>query len=158
MIRLTTFSKLGSIVKIGSIVCILSLLMLFLVACNGGSSTQSSTASNTPSSFQMATKTSDGAFQIQFGVTPDHLGLNTFTVRIADVSSGKAATNVQVSLSTTMLDMDMGTDIVSLQSNGQGRFTAQGDLSMSGHWEIRIQVRTPDHVLHEATVKLSTSA
>ena len=150
MIRLNAFPK------VGSIVLMLGLLMVFLVACSGGGSTQSS-ASSPPSSFQTATKTSDGAFQIQFSVTPDHLGINTFTVSVADVSSGKAATNVQVRLSTTMLDMDMGTNVVSLQSNGQGRYSAQGDLSMSGHWEIRIQVRTLDNVLHEATVKLSTT-
>ena len=134
----------------------LGVCMVFLVGC-GGSGTPSTTASNPPAAFQTTTKTTDGAFQIQFSVTPDHLGLNTFTVSVADASSGKAATNVQVRLSTTMLDMDMGTDIVSLQSNGQGRYSAQGSLSMSGHWEIRIQVRPPDNVLHEATVTFSTA-
>lgn len=150
MMRIDAFSK------IGGITFAVGLLMVFLVACSGGGSAQSSTASNTPSAFQTTTKTSDGMFQTQLSITPDHLGLNTFNVNVTDVSSGKAATNVQVRLATTMLDMDMGTDTVSLQSNGQGHYSAQGALSMSGHWEVRILVKTPDNVLHEATVKLST--
>lgn len=133
--------------KLGSIVLLLS---VFLSACSGSSST--------PSSFQTTTRTSDGMFQIQFIVTPDHSGLNTFTVKVADASSGKAATNIQVRLTTTMLDMDMGTNTVNLQSNGQGSYSAQGELSMNGDWQIGVQVRTPDNVLHKATVNLSTSA
>ena len=55
-----------------------------------------------------------------------------------------------------MLDMDMGTDTVNLQPNGHGSFSASGDLAMSGNWQIRIQVRTPDSSLHEAKVDLFT--
>ena len=77
---------------------------------------------------------------------------------MADANSGKAATSVQVRLSTTMLDMDMGTNTVALQPNGPGSYRTQGELSMSGHWQIRILVRTADDVLHEATIKLDTAA
>jgi len=57
-----------------------------------------------------------------------------------------------------MLDMDMGTNTVALQPNGPGSYRTQGELSMSGHWQIRILVRTADDVLHEATIKLDTAA
>jgi nitrogen fixation protein FixH len=57
-----------------------------------------------------------------------------------------------------MLDMDMGTDTVNLQPDGKGSFTARGDLSMPGNWQIRIQIRTPENTLHEAKVKLFTPA
>ena len=51
----------------------------------------------------------------------------------------------------------MGTDTVNLQSDGKGHFSGTGDLVMGGHWQIRIQVRTPDNTLHEAIVKVTTS-
>ena len=58
-----------------------------------------------------------------------------------------------VSLYTTMLDMDMGTDNVNLLPDGKGHFAASGDLSMAGNWQLRIQIRTPDNMLHEAKVQ-----
>jgi copper transport protein len=101
-------------------------------------------------------KTSDGMFQIQFTVTPNHLGLNTFTVNVDDANSGKPATNLQVQLSTTMLEMAMGTDTLDLPSSGNGHYSTQGTLAMAGNWEIHMLLRTPDATLHEAQVQLST--
>jgi len=77
-------------------------------------------------------------------------------VSAVDTATGKPATNIGVSLYTTMLDMDMGTDTVNLQPDGKGHFSGTGDLTMPGNWEIRIQIRTPDASLHEASVKLVT--
>jgi len=79
-----------------------------------------------------------------------------FTVSVIDNRTGKATTQVGVSLYTTHLDMDMGTDSVNLQPDKKGHFSAIGDLVMGGHWQIRIQIRTPDNTLHEATVKVLT--
>ncbi len=142
--------------KIGGIAIFLGMLVVLLAACGGG--TPSSGTASASTSFHTTTKTSDGLFQVQFSVTPDQLGTNTFTVKVADASSGKAATNVNARLSTTMLTMNMGTDVLPLQSNGQGKFSAQGELAMSGQWEIHILLRTPDNALHEAIVKFSTSS
>ena len=141
--------------KIGSMVLSLGLLIALLAACSGGSSapTQSTGVS---SSFHTTLKTSDGMFQLQFTVTPNHQGLNTFTVNVDDANSGQPATNLQVQLSTTMLDMAMGTDILDLPSGGNGHYSAQGALSMAGSWEIHVLLRTPDATLHEAQVQLST--
>jgi copper transport protein len=47
----------------------------------------------------------------------------------------------------------MGTDNVNLLPDGKGHFSASGDLSMAGHWQLRIQIRTPDNMLHEAKVQ-----
>jgi len=52
--------------------------------------------------------------------------------------------------------MDMGTDTVNAQPDGKGHFTAPGDLTMGGDWQIRIQIRTPENTLHETIVKLLT--
>ncbi len=75
---------------------------------------------------------------------------------VIDNRTGAPTTNVGVSLYTTHLDMNMGTDTVNLQPDGKGHFSAIGDLVMGGHWQIRIQIRTLDNKLHEAIVKLPT--
>ncbi|QBD79283.1 hypothetical protein EPA93_26170 [Ktedonosporobacter rubrisoli] len=100
-------------------------------------------------------KTSDNKFTVQLNVTPNRFGSNVFTVTVLD-SSNKPATNVGVVIDTSMLDMDMGTDTIDLQPDGKGHFSASGNLSMGGHWQLRIQVRTPDNTLHEARVKMFT--
>jgi hypothetical protein len=74
--------------------------------------------------------------------------MNTFSVTLSP--HGQASfQNAQVSLQTTMLDMAMGTDSVTLQPGGNGSFSGQGTLSMSGHWRLRVVIHTADHALHE---------
>ncbi|MBO0782393.1 MAG: CopD family protein, partial [Ktedonobacteraceae bacterium] len=104
--------------------------------------------------FTDTVKTSDGKYTITLTISPNRFGPNTFTARVMD-SNGKLDTNVGVSLYTTMLDMDMGTDTINLQPDGKGNFSASGDLAMAGHWQLRIQVRTPDNKLHEAKASLT---
>ena len=79
---------------------------------------------------------------IQFSVTPNRLGLNVFTAGVEDAQSGKPAPGLHVQLTTTMLDMAMGSDQVDLLSNGPGQYSAQGTLSMGGHWEISLLLLT----------------
>ena len=141
--------------KIGGMLLFLGLAGVLLAACSGGSSSQAQPTGAT-SAFHTTLKTSDGMYLIQFSVTPDRFGFNTFTVNVDAASSDKPATNLHVQLSTTMLDMAMGTDFLDLPSGGNGHYSAQGELSMSGHWEIQILLRTPDATLHEAKVQLST--
>jgi len=93
---------------------------------------------------------------VKLNVNPNRFGTNTFTVTVIDNHTGKPTSDVGVSLYTTMLDMDMGTDSINLLPDGKGNFRGHGDLSMSGDWQIRIQIRTPDNSLHEANVKLYT--
>ncbi len=114
-------------------------------------------AASTTSAFHTQLTTSDGAFLVQFSVTPNRLGSNVFTVQVQDGQKHLPATNLQVQLATTMLDMAMGTDILPLQSAGHGAYSAQGILSMSGHWQIQILLRTPNTTLHKAQVKLDAS-
>src|SRR5205823_9971860 len=106
--------------------------------------------------FNATAKTTDGKFTIQLNVNPNRFGPNVFTVTVIDTQTGKPSINLGVSLYTTMLDMEMGTDTVNLRPDGKGHFSASGDLAMPGNWEIRIQIRTPDATLHEANAKLVT--
>jgi copper transport protein len=101
-------------------------------------------------------RTTDGKFTVTLNVNPNRFGTNVFTVSAVDNSTGAPATNIGVSLSTTMLDMDMGTDTVALHSDGKGHFSGTGELSMPGNWQIRVLIRTPDAALHTASVKFVT--
>lgn len=105
--------------------------------------------------FVTTVKTTDNKYTIKLNVSPNRFGTNVFTVTVLD-SKGAVDSNVGVSIYTTMLDMDMGTDTVNLQPDGKGNFSSEGDLSMSGHYDVRIQIRTPDNTLHEADVKMFT--
>ena len=109
-----------------------------------------------PQPFTSSARTTDGKFTVTLSVNPNRFGTNVFTVSAVDTTTNTPATNIGVSLYTTMLDMDMGTDTVNLLPDGKGHFSGSGDLSMPGNWEIRIQIRTPDATLHEARVKLVT--
>jgi nitrogen fixation protein FixH len=107
---------------------------------------------------QFNARTTDGLFSVHLTVDPNRFGLNTFTVKVIDVKTGQPVTNAGVSVYTTMIDMDMGTETVNLQPDGQGAFRASGDLGMAGHWQLRVVVRTLDNHLHPAVIKLVTPA
>jgi len=109
-----------------------------------------------PQPYTSSARTIDGKFTVTLSVNPNRFGTNVFTVSAVDTTTNTPATNIGVSLYTTMLDMDMGTDTVNLLPDSKGHFSGSGDLSMPGNWEIRIQIRTPDATLHEARVKLVT--
>ena len=107
--------------------------------------------------FTTTIPTSDGKFAALLEVNPNRFGTNVFTVTVTDKSTGQVDANVGVTISTTMLDMDMGTDSISLLPDGKGHFSGSGDLSMAGNWQISIQIRTADHTLHEANVNIVTA-
>jgi len=117
---------------------------------------QQQQSGNQPQAFTTTAPTKDGTFKVTLSVNPNHFGTNVFTVSAIDTATGKPATNIGVSLYTTMLDMDMGTDTITLQPDGKGHFSGTGELSMPGNWEIRIVIHTPDGILHETSVKLVT--
>ena len=88
-------------------------------------------------------------------MTPNHFGDNEFTVNVLD-NKGHPDTNVGVSLYNTMEDMDMGTRHLNLQPAGKGIFKGSDQLDMSGHWQVRIDVRTPSGTTSHATVNFVT--
>jgi copper transport protein len=119
---------------------------------------QQSQQQNTVRAFNGTMKTSDGKYSVTLNVNPNQFGTNVFTVTVTDLSTGKqlGANQASVTIFTTMLDMDMGTQSASLQSNGKGGFSASGELSMGGNWQIQVLLRTPDGKLHEANFKIYT--
>ena len=91
-------------------------------------------------------------------ITPNRSGPNVFTVQVMDNHTEKLAGRLNITLYTTMQDMAMGTDSITLHADENGNYSATSDnLSMSGHWAIGIAIQTPDHALHKAGVSLVTS-
>jgi copper transport protein len=155
--RLTTVLRYEPLLGVAVLVCV-GLLNVF-----AGTLAPSAVSAAKPqptgpvSSFHTTARTADGRFTVSLTVSPDRLGPNTFTVSVVDNHTGKPTTEVGVSLYTTHLDMSMGTGTVNLQPDGKGHFSAPGDLTMRGHWQIRVQIRTVQNTLHEATIKFLVS-
>lgn len=106
--------------------------------------------------FVVTVLTTDRKFAVTLAASPNRAGTNVFMVSVIDMSTGTLATDVGISLSTTMLDMRMGTALVPLHPDGNGHFSGHAELAMGGDWRIRMQIRTSDRRLHEATVNLLT--
>jgi len=155
--RLTTVLRYEPLLGVAVLVCV-GLLNVF-----GGTLGPSAVSAAKPqptapvSSFHTTARTADGRFTVSLTVTPDQAGPNTFTVSVVDNRTGKPTTEVGVSLYTTYLDREIGTGTVNLQPDGKGHFSASGDLTVGGHWRIRVQIRTVQNTLHEATIKFLTS-
>ena len=100
--------------------------------------------------------TSDHMLNVTLKITPDVAGPNLFIVTVQNAITHKAMTDVSVVVTISSLDMDMGTAIVSAPPAGKGSFKATSNLLMGGNWQVRIQLRTPDHVNHVAIIKVVT--
>ena len=109
--------------------------------------------------FHATLETFDHEFTVTLEISPNQLGTNVFTVSVVNLHTGKPDTNVSVDVNTEMLDRDLGIDFVPLKPDGHGHFSGKGDLVLSGHWQIIVQITTtndPYHP-HEAYTTLFTS-
>jgi copper transport protein len=143
--------------------CILLFLCLSVIGGCGTISSPTTTIRQFPPAevaqpFHGTVKTLDGDFTVTLDITPNRSGPNVFTVRVMDDHTDTLASHVNITLYTTMQDMAMGTDSITLRADEKGDYSATSDnLSMSGHWAIGIAIQTPDHALHKAGVSLVTS-
>lgn len=114
----------------------------------------------TPQPFHARLVTFDQQFTVTLSIAPNRAGSNHFTVEVINTRTNAVTTGVKVTLNTEMLDMDMGIGVIDLKADGHGRFSANGDLAMSGNWQIIVQIATPNdpYHFHEAYVKLFTPA
>ncbi len=131
---LTEVLRWEPLLGVAVLVCV-GLMNVFASTLSPTSTQQQQPAGNIKP-FNTTVKTTDSKFTIMLNVNPNRFGTNIFTVSVVDNSTGKPTTNVGVSLYTTMLDMDMGTDTVNLLPDGKGYFSASGDLSMGGNYQI----------------------
>ena len=154
--RLTGVLRWEPVLGVAVLVCV-GLMNVFAGTLSPiATAAQQQQTTGTSTAFTASVRTSDSKFTVTLTVDPNRTGPNGFTVSVVDTTTGTPITNVGVSLYTTILDMDMGTDTVNLQPDGKGHFSGSGDLVMGGDWQIRIQLRTPDNRLHEAIVKILT--
>src|SRR3989344_8713230 len=98
-----------------------------------GSSSSGSTT-NTGSSDQISLTTDPN---------PLRLGNATFIIDVKD-KSGKPVDNATVSFDINMTAMNMGTQQGNATSQGNGRYSAVGTMSMRGPWRVRTTVKMPD--------------
>jgi copper transport protein len=156
--RLTTMLRWEPLLGVGVLICT-GLMTVFAGTLLPIVVSQPAPVAPTPRQqvkpFNTTVTTSDKLFTVKMTVSPNHFGSNVFTATVMN-SKGTVVTNVGVSIYTTMLDMDMGTDAVNLQPDGKGHFSATGDLEMGGNWGLRVQIRAQDHKLHEGSVKMVT--
>jgi len=154
--RLTTILRWESLAGVAIVACV-GLMNVFAGTLTPiATPQQQQPAMNAPSAYNTTVQTTDHAFTVKLNINPNRFGTNLFTVSVIDNSTRKPTTNVGVSVYTQILDMNMGTDNINLLPDGKGHFSAPGDLAMGGNWAIRVQIRAPDHALHEASVKIFT--
>lgn len=86
--------------------------------------------------------TSDG---ISLSTDPNPLrpGRATFMIDVKD-KNGKPVDNATVSFDLNMTTMNMGTQRGDAASQGNGRYSAVGSMSMRGPWRVRTSVKMPD--------------
>jgi putative copper export protein len=82
-----------------------------------------------------------GGYTLTLVVDPASFGTNTFTVTVADAHA-KPVGGASVSITTDMLDMDMGQQTTQLMASTShlGAYSGTADLSMAGHWKVIVRV------------------
>jgi copper transport protein len=120
--------------------------------------TVSSSTSSQTQALHASARTSDGMFSITLQMTPGRVGSNALLATVQETATHQPVSDLTVTLAFSDQDMDMGTQNIALQADGNGHYGGLGDFlmggSFGGHWQIRIQVQTPDHVLHIALVNV----
>ncbi|GER87083.1 copper resistance protein [Dictyobacter vulcani] len=123
--RLTRILRWEPLLGVAVLVCtgLLNVFAGTLLPTTVGQTTSSQATVVKP--FHGTVQTKDHKYTLNVTVSPNRFGTNVFTVNVLD-SKGQPDTQVGVSIYTTMLDMDMGTDAINLQPDGKGHFSARG--------------------------------
>ena len=82
---------------------------------------------------------------ISLSTNPDPLqpGPATFFIDVKD-KSGKPVDTAKVSFNLNMTTMNMGTQQGEATSQGNGRYSATGRMTMRGPWRVSTKVTMPD--------------
>lgn len=105
--------------------------------------------------FNATVQTVDRKFTLEVQVDPNRFGVNTFTIQVLN-EHGEPAHDLTITLYSNMVEMDMGTEITSLQPAGDnGTFKGEGIFSMGGLWQLRIQIQTDTDSRHEARLQIT---
>ena len=122
------------------------LLCVALLGIFAGSLAPAAPSAQSASSGGLVVQTRQaGPYTVTLKVTPASFGDNTFTVTLKD-AQGKPVDGAAVTITTIMLDMDMGPASLQLkpqQALGPGVYTGNADLTMAGHWQINVKILPP---------------
>lgn len=83
------------------------------------------------------------AISLSTNPNPLRLGQATFMIDVKD-KNGKPVDNATVSFDINMTAMNMGTQQGNATSQGNGRYSAVGNMSMRGPWLVKTTVKMPD--------------
>lgn len=78
----------------------------------------------------------------------------TISIQVMQGNTQVAVTNAHVTVESTMLTMDMGTEQSEARFSGSA-YEAQAQLSMSGPWQLRVIVAVPGARSVDAVFKVS---
>jgi len=140
---------------LGAVVLLCSALLAFAAASNpntlpGTNNPPSPVAASSPTASSTVTQTRRaGNLSVTLEVTPARVQFaNTVLATLTDIQSGKPVENAQVTATTAMQVMNMGTAQATM-SGGQPTyravFPADRAFSMFGLWNITLVIRQPGH-------------
>ena len=86
---------------------------------------------------------SSGGISLSTDPSPLQPGPATFMIDVKD-KKGKPVDNAIVAFDLNMTAMNMGTQRGNATSQGNGRYSAAGSMSMRGPWRVRTTVTMPD--------------
>ena len=96
---------------------------------------------STPTSGTATSNT--GGVSLSTNPDPLRLGQATFMIDVKD-KNGKPVNGAIVTFDLNMTAMNMGTQQGNATSQGNGRYSAVGNMSMRGPWRVRTTVKMPD--------------
>ena len=86
---------------------------------------------------------SAGPYQVTLQVNPNPPRITqaaTLIIRLVNNTSQEPVTNAHVTLTSDMESMDMGSDQTNASLQNDGSYTAPVQFSMSGLWQIRVNI------------------
>lgn len=87
-----------------------------------------------------------GPYQVTLQVNPNPPRITqpaTLSLQVLNSTSRQPVMNAQVMLENNMESMDMGTDKANASPHGDGSYIANVQFSMSGLWQIRVNIVVP---------------
>ena len=96
-------------------------------------------------SFSSPKTSSSNSRSISLSTSPDplRLGPATFMIEIKD-KNGQPVDDATVTFDINMTAMNMGTQRGTATLQGNGRYSASGNMSMRGPWRVRTGITMPD--------------
>ncbi len=87
-----------------------------------------------------------GPYQVTMQVTPNPPLITQpamLTIQVLVNASKQPVTNAHITLASNMETMDMSTDQVEAKSQGNGKYLASIQFTMSGPWQVQVRISSP---------------